>query len=76
MAALGVLAVVVAALCAGYVLGYRRGSRIPTWKQRTSRAALARQAVGLIALLAASRLQHSARRKLPTTRKALWPVWR
>ncbi|MFB1297826.1 hypothetical protein ACAG24_020120 [Mycobacterium sp. pW049] len=64
MAVLGVVAALVAALCIGYVVGYRRGSRTPTWRQRTSRFALGRQTVGLVALVAASRVQRSARRRL------------
>ncbi|MDG4666069.1 hypothetical protein [Mycobacterium sp. 236(2023)] len=69
MTALGILVALTAALCIGYAVGYRRGSRTPTWRQRTSRAALGRQAVGLIAMVAASQLQRAARRKLPVTRR-------
>jgi hypothetical protein len=64
MAVLGVAAALVVAVCVGYVLGYRRGSRTPTWRQRTSRAALGRQALGLVALVAAGELQRGARRRL------------
>ncbi|PRC46917.1 hypothetical protein C6A85_87635, partial [Mycobacterium sp. ITM-2017-0098] len=65
MTALGVFAAVVAALCIGYVLGRRAGQRAPTWKQRTRRTALGRQAVGLIALVAASQLQRAIGKRVP-----------
>ncbi|QRZ05655.1 hypothetical protein JN086_22320 [Mycolicibacterium austroafricanum] len=71
MSALAVVAALVAALCVGYQLGRRVDRRPPTWKQRTSSAALGRQAVGLIALLAAGRLERSVRRRLPR-RRASW----
>jgi uncharacterized membrane protein YhiD involved in acid resistance len=71
MTALGVFAALVAALGIGYLLGYRRGSRTPSWRQRTSRVALGRQAVSLVALVAASQLQRTARRKLPLTRRLM-----
>ncbi|MDA2892737.1 hypothetical protein PDG61_17590 [Mycolicibacterium sp. BiH015] len=64
MTALGVIAALFAAMCVGYVLGYRRGARTPTWRQRTGRVALGRQAVSLVMLVAVSRLQRSARRRL------------
>jgi hypothetical protein len=64
MTALGVIAALAAALCVGYVLGYRRGSRTPTWRQRTGRVALGRQAVSLVTLVAVSQIQRSTRRKL------------
>ncbi|WP_048635354.1 hypothetical protein [Mycolicibacterium aurum] len=65
MTALGVFAALVAALCIGYVLGRRAGQRTPSWRQRTSRAALGRQAVGFIALVAAGRLERTVRRRFP-----------
>ncbi|OAN41604.1 hypothetical protein [Mycolicibacterium iranicum] len=64
MTAIGVIAALVLTLGVGYVLGYRRGSRTPTWRQRTGRVALGRQAVSLVTLLAVSHLQRSARRRL------------
>ncbi len=56
----------------GYRLGRRAGARTPTWRQRMQRRALARQAVTLVALLAAGRLERTARRRLP----ALPARWR
>ena len=76
--ALGVAAALVAALCVGYLVGRRAGQRTPTWKQRTRRTALGRQAVGLIALVAASQLQRAVRRRTPAiaARRLPWPIWR
>ncbi|MBB2993178.1 hypothetical protein FHR72_004685 [Mycolicibacterium iranicum] len=69
MTVLALLAALSVALCVGsvlgYVVGHRRGARTPTWKQRTSRAYLGREAAGLVALLTVSRLQRAARRRLP-----------
>lgn len=78
MTALGVLAALVAALCVGYVIGRRAGRKAPTWKQRTRRAALGRQAVGLIVLVAASQLQRTIGRRVPAIapRRLPWPVGR
>lgn len=78
MAPLGVLAALVVALCIGYVLGRRAGRRSPTWKQRTRRSALGRQAVGLVVLVAASRLQRTIRKRLPPSavRRLPWPIGR
>lgn len=71
MSVFAVVVGLVAALCVGYHLGRRAGRRTPTWKVRTSRAALGRQAVGLVVLLAAARLERSVRRRLPTR----YPSW-
>ncbi|WNG86378.1 hypothetical protein C6A87_021340 [Mycobacterium sp. ITM-2016-00317] len=65
MTVLAVTASLIAALCLGYRLGLRAGRRTPTWRQRTSSVALARQAAGLVTLLAIVRLERSARRRLP-----------
>jgi hypothetical protein len=55
---------VVAAVCAlatatwvGYYVGRRAGSTSATWKNRTSRVALGRRAIGLLVLITARRVQ-------------------
>lgn len=66
MTPIAVICVVVTSLCIGYHFGRRAGSTPPTWKKRTSRAALGRAAISLIVLLIARRVQRSfaARRAL------------
>ncbi len=66
MTFLGVTIALLAAMAFGYVVGRRSGAKTPTWSQRTSRVALGRQTVALITLLAASQLQRSVGRRLPT----------
>jgi len=73
---LGVTVALLAALCVGYVAGLRAGRRTQSWRQRTSAAALSRQAVTLVALVAASRVQRSVRRRSslgPARRSRRWP---
>ncbi|BBY75856.1 hypothetical protein MPRF_27550 [Mycolicibacterium parafortuitum] len=65
MTAFGMLAALAAAACLGYAFGYRRGARTQPWRKRMSRPALARQATGLITLVALSQLQRAAHRRLP-----------
>lgn len=62
MAPIAVICVAVTALCIGYHFGRRAGSRTAgpaTWKQRTSRAALARAALSLILLASARRVRRN-----------------
>ncbi len=56
MTALALIAALGTALCLGYYLGRRAGSKPSTWKRRTSRIALGRLAVNLVLLMAARRL--------------------
>jgi hypothetical protein len=44
------------ATCTGYYLGRRTGSRPSTWKKRTSRIALGKQAMSLLVLMTARRV--------------------
>ncbi|TRW78755.1 hypothetical protein FK535_24430 [Mycolicibacterium sp. 018/SC-01/001] len=53
----------------GYYLGRRSSSRSRSWRQRTRRPVLARQAVGLLALVAVSQLQRSAQRRVAPRRR-------
>lgn len=46
-----------AAACIGYYLGRRASTTRPSWKKRTSRIALGRQAINLLAIITARRLQ-------------------
>ncbi|CAN3130354.1 hypothetical protein ACNUDN_20710 [Mycobacterium sp. smrl_JER01] len=64
-----------AALSIGYVLGRRAGPRKPTWRQRTSRLSLGRQAAGMLVLLAAGRLERQVRRRM-THRRVSWLIGR
>jgi hypothetical protein len=64
MAPIFEICVVVAALCIGYHFGRRAGSKPPTWKKRTSRAALGRAATSLIVLMIARRVQRNLLAKL------------
>jgi hypothetical protein len=59
MAPIAVICVVVTALCVGYYFGRREASSPPTWKKRTSRAALGRAATSLIVLMIARRIQRN-----------------
>lgn len=65
MTAVGVLVLVVAALGVGYQAGRHANPRVPTWRQRTRRAALGRQALALAVLMSAARLERSVHRRLP-----------
>jgi hypothetical protein len=56
----GVAALAMAACC-GYYLGRRAGSAAPTWKKRTSRIALGKLAISLLALTTARRIRRSFR---------------
>nr|WP_297593168.1 hypothetical protein [Mycobacterium sp.] len=49
------------ATCLGYYFGRRAGSARPSWKKRTSRIALGKLALNLLAMVTARRLQQSLR---------------
>jgi hypothetical protein len=53
-AAIAALAI---AACIGYYFGRRAASTPPSWKKRTSRIALSRQALNLLAMITARRIQ-------------------
>jgi hypothetical protein len=59
MTVLAVISALVTALCIGYHLGRRAGSTPSTWRKRTSRVALGRLAINLLALLTARRIRRS-----------------
>jgi hypothetical protein len=63
MTALAVTFALVASLGIGYHLGRRSGSASParkrTWKQRTSRVALGKRAIGLVVLVTVRRIQQN-----------------
>ncbi|KWX65537.1 hypothetical protein [Mycobacterium sp. NAZ190054] len=73
MTVLALTTSLIAALCIGYRLGLRAGRRTRTWRQRTGRAALVRQAAGLVALLAVGRLERAVRRRRPGRRLSWLP---
>jgi len=56
MTVFAAVAALATATCLGYYFGRRAGSAPPSWKKRTSRVALGRRAVNLLALVAARRL--------------------
>ena len=58
IAAIAALAI---AACVGYYFGRRAASTPPSWKKRTSRIALSRQAFNLPALITARRIQQRLR---------------
>ncbi|AFM18748.1 hypothetical protein Mycch_4025 [Mycolicibacterium chubuense NBB4] len=64
MTAVAVLLMVVAAAVIGYHVGRRAAVPSPTWRQRTRRSALGRQAIGLITLLAVGELERTMQRRL------------
>ncbi|OBF62334.1 hypothetical protein A5753_15760 [Mycobacterium sp. 852002-51971_SCH5477799-a] len=51
------IAALTMAACIGYYLGRRAASTPPSWKKRTSRIALGRQAFNLLAMITARRIQ-------------------
>ena len=59
MTALSLISAVGTALCLGYYLGRRAGSKPSTWKKRTSRIALGRLAINLLVLMTARRIRQS-----------------
>nr|WP_242660260.1 hypothetical protein [Mycobacterium mantenii] len=54
---IAVIAALATATCVGYFLGRRAASTPPSWRKRTSRIALGRQAINLLALITARRIQ-------------------
>jgi hypothetical protein len=64
MTVFAALAALALAMSVGYYLGWRAASAPLTWKKRTSRVALGRRAVNLVALIAARRMQHKFRTEL------------
>jgi hypothetical protein len=61
------IAALTMATCGGYYLGRRAGSTPSTWRKRTSRTALGRQAMSLLILVTARRIRRRFRPK-PTVR--------
>lgn len=61
MMVLAAISAVTIAACVGYNVGRRAGSPPSTWKKRTSRIALGRLAISLIAVLAARRIRRRVR---------------
>lgn len=59
MTAIAAICALMAATCIGYYFGRRAGTRRPTWKKRTSRIALGKLALNLLAMITARRLQRS-----------------
>jgi hypothetical protein len=57
MTALALISPLGTALCLGYYLGRRAGSKPSTWKKRTSRIALGRLAINLLLLVSARRIR-------------------
>jgi membrane protein DedA with SNARE-associated domain len=51
------------ATCVGYYVGRRAGRARPNWKKRTSRTALGKQVISLVATIAARRIQQGLRRE-------------
>ncbi|MBI5338276.1 MAG: hypothetical protein HZB45_11405 [Mycolicibacterium rufum] len=69
MAAVVVISLMAMSGLLGYLVGRRATRRTPTWQQRIQRPALARQAVTLMALVAASQLHRSSHRRVGARRR-------
>lgn len=67
MTALGMAIALLAAMLVGYVIGRRAAAKAPSWRQRTTRTALGRQAIGLVALATVSQLERTVQKKLGFT---------
>ena len=74
MTVLVVICLVAAAARIGYWFGRRAATSAPPWQERTRRSALARQAITLVLLVAASQLQRSVRRNVPEPRVRRSPL--
>lgn len=61
MTVIAVIAALAIATCLGYYAGRRAASTPPSWKKRTSRIALSKQALNLLAMLTARRIQQRLR---------------
>jgi membrane protein DedA with SNARE-associated domain len=61
MAVLAGVAALVLATCGGYYFGRRAGSSPSTWKRRTSRIALGKLAVSLLAVTTVRRVRRKLR---------------
>ncbi len=59
MTAFALISALGTALCVGYHLGRRTGSKPSTWKKRTSRVAMGRLAINLLVLMTARRVRQS-----------------
>jgi hypothetical protein len=55
------IAALAIATCIGYNFGRRAAATPPSWKKRTSRIALGRQALGLLAMITARRIRQRFR---------------
>ncbi|WP_245843169.1 hypothetical protein [Mycolicibacterium vulneris] len=58
---IAVIAALAAAGCIGYYFGRRAASAPSSWKRRTSRVALSGQAINLLAMITARRIQRRFR---------------
>ncbi len=61
MTVLAAIAALAIAACGGYYFGRRAGSPPSTWKRRTSRIALGKLAISLLALTTVRRIRRSFR---------------
>ncbi|GAB1813123.1 hypothetical protein [Mycobacterium sp. MUNTM1] len=61
MTVFAVIAALATAGCIGYYFGRRAASAPQSWKKRTSRVALSRQAINLLAMITARRIQQRLR---------------
>jgi hypothetical protein len=67
------ICLVAIALSAGYVMGRRSARSAPAWFGGSRRSRLARQAIGLMALGAATRARQSLRRRFrPSRSRSFW----
>lgn len=61
MTVIAVIAALAVATCLGYWVGRRAASTPPSWKKRTSRIALSKQAINLLAMITVRRIRRRVR---------------
>ncbi|RAU98219.1 hypothetical protein DQP58_05905 [Mycobacterium colombiense] len=61
MTVIAVIFALATATCLGYYAGRRAASTPPSWRKRTSRIALSRQAIGLLAMITVRRIRQRMR---------------
>ncbi|ORA19870.1 hypothetical protein [Mycobacterium arosiense] len=76
MTVIAVIAALAIAACFGYYLGQRATSAPPSWKKRTSRIALSKQAINLLAMITVRRIQQRLRAERVVPETALRYGWR
>ncbi|MCA2241984.1 MULTISPECIES: hypothetical protein [Mycobacterium] len=75
MTVIAAICALTTATCIGYYFGRRAGSTRPSWRKRTSRIALGKLAINLVAMITARRLEQSLQlERMFTGRRRSRPV--